>query len=293
MFFPWILCCVLLISNFIFILKILFMKKDLEEISIEFRNCLKQRTNNLITISTRDYHIRKVADEINIGLRQLREQRHKYMSSDQELKDAVTNISHDLKTPLTAICGYLDLLEREAKSDTVDFYIEQIQNRTECIRQLTEEMFRYSVIVSSQEDNREDVILNNVLEENLLSHYGTFTKRDIEPVVEIPDIPIHCYINLTAFNRIVGNILSNALKYSDGDLSVKLYTDGTISFRNSAKDLTPVMVERLFDRFYTVETGRNSTGLGLSVAKVLTERMGGQIKAVYEKEKLTICIKFK
>lgn len=268
-------------------------QKDLEGISIEFRNCLKEKTNSPITISTQDYHIKKVAAEINIGLRELRTYRQRYMNSDQELKEAVTNISHDLKTPLTAIYGYLDLLERETKPDIVDFYIEQIYNRTECIKQLTEEMFRYSVITSSQEGNREDIILNNALEENLLSYYATFTERGIEPIVEIPNIPIHCYINLTDFNRIVGNILSNALKYSNGDLFIKLCTDGTILFRNSAEELTPVMVERLFDRFYTVETGRNSTGLGLSIAKFLTERMSGQIKAVYEKEKLTISIKFK
>ncbi len=95
------------------------------------------------------------------------------------------------------------------------------------------------------------------------------------------------------FLLIVSNILSNVLKYSDQDLFVQLYSDGTITFTNSAKNLTPVMVERLFDRFYTVETGQNSTGLGLSIAKALVERIGGQIQAVYEDQKLTIVLKFR
>ena len=161
------------------------------------------------------------------------------------------------------------------------------------MKQLTEELFRYSVITSTWEKNSQDVVLNKALEECLLAYCGAFAQQNIEPTVEIPNRAVHCRIDLAAFNRIVGNILSNVLKYSDGDLNVKLYADGTILFTNSAKDLTPVMVERLFDRFYTVETGRNSTGLGLSIAKLLTERTGGQISAVYEEGKLTISLRFK
>ena len=89
---------------------------------------------------------------------------------------------------------------------------------------------------------------------------------------------------------IVSNILSNILKYSDGDLYVKLHINGMITFTNSARNLTPVIVERLFDRFYTVETGQNSTGLGLSIAKTLVEQMGGKIKATYQDNKLTISL---
>lgn len=293
MSFSWILCGILLILNFILVLKILFIKKDLDELVIEFRNCLKKETNNLLTLPTHDYHVRKIASEINSELKLLRKQRHSYMNGDRELKEAVTNISHDLRTPLTAIYGYLDLLESEDKSEDVKFYIDQIQNRTDAMKQLTEELFRYSVITSTWEENSEDIVLNKALEECLLAYCGAFAKQNIEPTVEIPNRAVHCRIDLAAFNRIVGNILSNVLKYSDGDLDVKLYADGTILFTNSAKDLTPVMVERLFDRFYTVETGRNSTGLGLSIAKLLTERTGGQISAVYEEGKLTISLRFK
>ena len=293
MSFSWILCGILLILNFILVLKILFVKKDLDELVIEFRNCLKKETNNLLTLPTHDYHVRKIASEINSELKLLRKQRHSYMNGDRELKEAVTNISHDLRTPLTAIYGYLDLLESEDKSEDVKFYIDQIQNRTDTMKQLTEELFRYSVITSTWEKNSQDVVLNKALEECLLAYCGAFAQQNIEPTVEIPNRAVHCRIDLAAFNRIVGNILSNVLKYSDGDLNVKLYADGTILFTNSAKDLTPVMVERLFDRFYTVETGRNSTGLGLSIAKLLTERTGGQISAVYEEGKLTISLRFK
>ena len=267
MVFLWVLCCLLLISNALWVLKILLMKKDLKGLAAQFRDYLNKETNSLLTIPTRDRHIRKIAAEINTGLRNLR-------------------------TPITAIYGYLDLLEHEEDAETVKFYIGQIQNRTDCLRQLTEELFRYSVIVSSWQGVCEEAVLNRILEESLLACYGEFAQKGIEPVIEIAEVLVHCRIDRPAFDRIVSNILSNVLKYSDGDLRVRLDADGTICFTNSAKNLTPVMVERLFDRFYTIETGRNSTGLGLSIAKVLTERIGGKIEAVYTDGKLTISLRF-
>ena len=186
----------------------------------------------------------------------------------------------------------MELLKDENDLTAIKSYISLIQNRVSCLKQLSEELFCYSVVTSSWVATQENVILNKALEENLLAFYGTFKKRKIEPVIEIPDTFIPCYIDLPAFNRIVSNILSNVLKYSEGDLYVKLYANGLITFTNSARSLTPVMVERLFDRFYTVETGqKNSTGLGLSIAKTLVDQMGGEIQATYQDKKLTIALK--
>ena len=260
MVIPWFLCGFLLCISVLLVLKLYLMKKDLNNLSIEFRNNLESDTNNLLTVSTCDRDVRKLVAEINIGIEQLRYHRHRYMNGDRELKEAITNISHDLRTPLTGICGYLELLKDENDLTAIKSYISLIQNKA--------------------------------LEENLLAFYGAFKKRKIEPVIEIPDTFIPCYIDLPAFNRIVSNILSNVLKYSEGDLYVKLYANGLITFTNSARSLTPVMVERLFDRFYTVETGqKNSTGLGLSIAKTLVDQMGGEIQATYQDKKLTIALK--
>ena len=157
----WLLGCLFLISNTLWILKILLMKKDLDSLAIQLRDYLKRETNSLLTIPTHDRHIQKVAAEINEGLKQLRQQRNQYMNGDRELKDAVTNISHDLRTPITAIFGYLDLLEHEQDEGTIRLYIEQIQNRVECLKQLTEELFRYSVIASSWQSTYQDIINRN------------------------------------------------------------------------------------------------------------------------------------
>ena len=96
--------------------------------------------------------MRRLTESINRELRSLRRERRRFQQGDLELKEAVTNISHDLRTPLTAICGYLDLLEQEEKSQNVQRYLSQIEDRTMALRQLTEELFCYSVLSCAQED---------------------------------------------------------------------------------------------------------------------------------------------
>lgn len=289
---PWILCAILLIAVLLLLAKIHVMRRSMAELCAQFRDRLSKDTNNLLYISSQDQRLRLLAREINIQLRLLRRQRRQYLNGDLELKNAVTNISHDLRTPLTAICGYLQLLEQEEKSEAVSSYIRQIENRTAVLKSLTEEFFRYSVLTSEEELSPSEVVLNHVLEESLVSNYGALTARHITPELSITEIPVHRTLDASALGRIFENIISNALKYSDGNLSVSLTEKGAITFANRAKGLTPVMAERLFDRFYTVETGSSSTGLGLSIARLLTERMGGTIRAGYTNGILSIHLYF-
>ena len=206
----------------------------------------------------------------------------------------MTNISHDLRTPLTAICGYMDLLEQEEKSESVARYLSLIANRTEALKQLTEELFRYSVILSTKDEMEpEAVSLNGVLEESIAGLYGALVGRGITPVISMPEKKIERKLNKAALSRVFNNILSNALKYSDGDLEITLQEDGGIIFANTASGLNEVQVGKLFDRFFTVEAARNSSGLGLSIAKTLVEHMGGSITARLEEQKLKIVINFK
>lgn len=274
------------------IIKVYFLRKSTKEIAEAFHARLTADTNTLVDISTRDHYMRKLAAEINVQLRLLQKERHRYQQGDLELKEAVTNISHDLRTPLTAINGYLELLEHEEKSETVLRYLSQIQNRIEALKNLTEELFRYSVVTSSQDlkPKRMDVV--QALEESLLSFYAVMQEKNIQPEISIPDEPIYRELDAGAVNRIFSNIISNALKYSDGDFSVEMDKNGNITFSNTAHNLDAIMVGRLFDRFYTVEVSRNSTGLGLSIAKMLIERMGGSIEASFNNDKLQIKIAF-
>ena len=273
-------------------IKIYLMEKSVREIMEAFADRLKTDTNILIDISSRDKNMRELADRINTELRLLRKERRCYQQGDQELKDSVTNISHDLRTPLTAICGYLNLLKHEEKSAAVDEYLAQVQNRVDVMISLTEEMFRYSIAASSYELKRERINVISVLGESLLSFYGMMQEKGIQPVIAMPEEPVWRMLDVSALNRIFSNIISNALKHSDGDLFVDMKENGTITFSNTAQTLNSVIVGRLFERFYTVGTNYYSTGLGLSIAKLLTERMGGQISAEYKGEMLYITVQF-
>jgi signal transduction histidine kinase len=236
--------------------------------------------------------VRHLASEIAKQLTELRRQRRQYINGDGELKEAVTNISHDLRTPLTAICGYLDLLETEEMTDNTRRYVEQIANRTEALKALTEELFRYSVISSVSGLNYEKINVGRVLEDTLISFYGAFEQKNITPNISLPDGVIIRSLDKSALSRIFGNIISNAVKYSDGDFSVTMTDAGEITFSNTASHLSSVDVGKLFDRFYTVDSARKSTGLGLSIAKLLTERMCGCISADYKGNILSITICF-
>lgn len=283
---------ILLLVIFVLLIKIHFLRKSAKEIGEAFQNRVAEDTNTLIDVSTRDPYIRGLASEINVQLRLLRKERRRFQQGDRELKEAVTNISHDLRTPLTAISGYLDLLERESHNEKTERYLAQIRNRTEALKTLTEELFRYSVVTSSQELKPERLDVVRALEESLLSYYAVLEERGIQPQITLPEEPVWRELDPGALNRIFSNILSNSLKYSDGDLTVTMDGDGRVTFGNTAKNLDAVSVGRLFDRFYTVEAGRNSTGLGLSIAKILTERMGGSLEAVLSEGTLKLILTF-
>lgn len=274
-------------------IKIHYMQKSADEITAAFSDRIKTDTNTLIDISGGNRHMRRLAKNINDELKKLRADRRKFLQGDNELKEAVTNISHDLRTPLTAICGYLDLLEKEEKSPDAQRYLKIITERTEVLKQLTTELFQYSVIISTFDKKEpEPVELNSILEESLAAHYAVITQANLMPQISFTENKIVCLLNKNALLRIFQNIISNAVKYSDGDLIISLSDDGEITFSNHAETLDDVQVGKLFDRFYTVETAEKSTGLGLSIARVLTCQMNGTITADFKNNMLSIHIKF-
>src|SRR5699024_10119537 len=151
-------------------------------------------------------------------------------------------------------------------------YIRVIRERTEALRQLTEELFRYSVLATASDSTSpEPVFLNLLLEESVSAHYAALKQRRNTPRVSLPGSNVIMFLNRHACSRIFGNLISNAIKYSDGDLDITLGEDGAITFSNHAAHLDEIQAGRLFDRFYTVETASaGSTGLGLSIARALT-----------------------
>ncbi len=284
--------CLLSAALLLSVRKILVLKKGLNEIMNTLEEITRNDTNLLLTVSSRDPWLLRLARQLNLQLERVGEARRNYQHGDLELKEAVTNISHDLRTPLTAVSGYLELLEKESHSPKTLRYLEIIHTRVTDMKALTEELFRYSIAISAPETVRNPISLNRTLEESLLSFHAVMSQKGIRPNVSFPSSPVIRRLDQASLSRIFNNIMSNALKYSDGDFEVTLTPDGTITFSNTAGNLNPVLTAKLFDRFYTVTTTRDSTGLGLSIAKHLTQRLGGNIAAEYRHGKLMITINF-
>lgn len=288
-----VLTGLLALCTLVLLLRLTALRHSLREVAEELEEKLQTDTNTLISLSTGDRAAMAMAARINRQLRMLRKERLRLQNGDNALKAAVTNVSHDLRTPLTAICGYLDLLEQEPHSPRGKRYLAVIRERTDAMRTMTEELFRYSVVTAATDElNREPVCLNHVLEQSLAGFYSALSACGITPEIQLAETAVVRELDAAALRRIFDNILSNAAKYSDGDLVVRLMPDGAVTFTNSARSLNRVQAERLFDRFFTVETASGSTGLGLSIARLLTEKMGGSIDAAYSDGRLTIRVAF-
>lgn len=286
-----IVCIALAIVVVFLLIKIALMRKSMSEIASSLDTILDGDTNAVITVASGDKCIKGLAARLNTELRGLRARRIKYENGDRELKEAVTNISHDLRTPLTAILGHLELLEQEEKSESVKKSLDIIENRAQALKELTEELFQYTVILAQDKLTLEPIDLREVLEESILSFYGAMKEAEIVPELAISENSVVRQSNRVAMSRVFGNIIGNALKYSDGDFSVELRDDGQIIFKNHARSLDKLRVEKLFDRFYTVQEARGSTGLGLSIARSLVEQLGGSIRAEYEDGVLKIVVR--
>ena len=287
-----ILVFFLLVIIFALLLKIFYMRKAIREIKRGFSEKLYTDTNTPIMLSSHDKLVSSLANDINVELKELQKQKHCYIQGDKELKNAITNISHDLRTPLTTICGYLSLLDKEEKSEHIARQLSIIKNRTFALKQLAEELFRYTTIISDTENSvYTETVINNVLEDCISSYYAMFKEKGITPNINLCEQKIVRSVDKTALLRIFNNVIDNAIKYSEGDLIISLFENGKIVFSNHTSDLNEIQIGKLFDRFYTVNTARKSTGLGLSIAKALIEKMDGNISADYSNNVLSIIIK--
>lgn len=273
-------------------IKVVLLRKSARVLRQELLRRRNEETNTLLSLPSRDREMRLLTSTLNQELRSLRQDRLRYQQGDRELKDAVAGISHDLRTPLTAISGYLELLKSQQLPPDATRYLEQVESRTQSMKRLTEELFQYSVAASTEKLELQPVDLGRALEETLLAFCGALESRGITPEIHLTEKKVIRYLDPGALNRVLGNLLTNAFKYSAGDLSVTLDESGRIAVSNSAPQLDPITTGRLFDRFYTVEAAKNSTGLGLSIAKALTERMGGRIWAEFSQGRLTLLVEW-
>lgn len=290
-FYLFVIASIIIIA---LIIKIFVMKNAIKEIEEKFDFIIESDTNNLITISTNDIDLKQLAKRINQNLKKIRELEIQYNQGNEELKRSITNISHDLRTPLTAIRGYLDLIEHKNLTEKQENYLLFIDEKVKILTDLTEQLFDFSKSLDSYQDiKKQNVVLNSVLEETICASYDLFIQHNINPKIYMTKEKIIKQIDENMLKRIFENIISNEIKYSDEFIEIKLTKSGKIIFRNQTKKLDRTTVEKIFDRYYTVENAKKSTGIGLSIAKQLVELNNGTISANYDDGYLIIEIYFK
>lgn len=280
---------ILIIIIFILFLKEIFLKKSLNDIINQMQEKLKSDTNTIITINSNNKQIQYFANNLNKELISLRKQKLQYENGNQELKKSITNISHDLRTPLTAISGYTDLLQEEELTEKQFQYVKVINNKTKELIDLTEQLFNFTKILDVEKEiKKENLCINDILEETIASFYKIFKEKNIIPNIQITKKKIFKNVDKIMIVRIFENLISNSIKYSDKDCNIKLNEDGKIIFFNKASKLDVTTIQKIFDRYYTVENAKNNSGVGLSIAKQLVEMNEGTIIAKYIKNILYI-----
>lgn len=283
-----------IIINTILFLKIWAMRVTLKELAQDYRERVTLDSDTLIGVSSRDKRIRELASAINDTIGEMRQAFHKYRRGDKNVRNVITNVAHDIRTPLTAICGYLELAERLDKSPELEEYLGIIGERAQHMKSLTNDLFEYMVINDMDvPEESQDVNINKAIEDSVMSFYPSFIEKNIKPEINISEKIIIRKLYPSYVERIISNLISNAVKYSEGDMEITLSDEGVFSIANTCGSLDKVQVEKLFDRFYTVESGSAvSTGIGLSIVRSFAEKMNCPIKAEYEEGRLIITLEF-
>lgn len=284
------ICLLLTVALIVLIIKVILLRRAFREIGTQVKDHLDGTNSSAFQLSTSDSDARKLANELNSELQQLHAERISLKDGDKRMKANVTAISHDLRTPLTAINSYVDLLDGEKDENKRKEYLERIKDRTSELKDMTADLFKYSVSADTQYDSQlsvEDIDLKQIIETSLISFYNEFSSKGITPHTDFPAGKVIINCNRKTLMRIFDNVFSNAAKYA-ASLSVRLTEEGVVTVTNDAPELTSVQVSKMFDKYYTVSDGSGSTGLGLSIAKELVGQLGGDIKARLNEGRLTI-----
>ena len=243
------------------------------------------------------------AEQLLAGLNDLLELRQQeradYRRKEQQLRRQIANVSHDLRTPLTSILGYLQLLEQEDLSpEKREEYFQIVEGRARTLQSFIASFYDLSRIEGGELPlEREQVDLRRALSDQLAASYGQIEEAGLDMEVELADGLPPVWADSGAAARIFSNLLTNALRHGKDALSVRLYRAGNVivsAFSNRAEGLTAEDAAHVFERFYTADKMRTgqSTGLGLAIVKALAERMGHTVAARWEDGVFTIEVRW-
>lgn len=297
---------VLYVSIFIFIIAVLLLtrlfalKKEVKKISKQLEKYNDRKTNKKIEMALFDKNMEKLGLEINKLIDLYVAENRKRIRYENEQKQAIANMSHDLRTPLTSILGYIQMAEEEdVTADERKELLSIANKRAKRLETLLKDFFELSIIESTDHHLKsEQINLRNLTIDVLISFYDRFQEINMEPTIHIPEKDVFIIADESAVTRVIENLLSNAIVHSDGNIIISLEEQGStvkLSVRNDAYSLTDEDARLIFDRFYKADRSRSgkSTGLGLSIVKSFMEKMSGKVTGHLNEGQLIIICEWK
>ena len=210
-------------------LRVVAINNEIDYISRDFGDILEKDTNILLSLSSGERSLKRLVDSLNKEIKVLLSLKREYSKGIFDIKKSAENIAHDIRTPLTAVKGYVNLLEKEDLSEEGRKYLEIIKSRVDYMKDMTEELFLSLSMKSRGVVTLSDIDAKSILEEALVSYLVEFEKKDIIPRVVTPKDKVIIKADSKALYRIYVNIISNALKYGEGDFVVEIENSGKMT----------------------------------------------------------------
>ncbi|MCK1997933.1 HAMP domain-containing histidine kinase [Psychrobacillus psychrodurans] len=266
--------------------RLYFLQKEIKRATRQLSDLNKDITDKKVDIRFFDRDIEKLAKEINNQIDLTKKAKAEKSLTENELKQAISYISHDIRTPMTSILGYMQLLESDEITPEIrKEYTSIVKNSAGRLKVLLEDFFELSIIAQADYPVKIEVIkLNHLIVEVLVAFYEEFNKGNIEPTITIPDHDIIITADPSAVKRVIENLVVNAIRHSSEHVTIqleKLNTSILLTISNSVTQLSEQDLHHMFDRFYKADQTRTGkgTGLGLPIAKSLMGKMNGNLTA--------------
>lgn len=274
------------------------LKREIKKLSRQIDRLAKGETEKILDISLVDRDLEDLAGALNRYYSTQRGTVASALRHEEYLKESIANISHDLRTPLTVITGHLQMLERTELDDGQRQRVDTALHKAERMKKLIGAFYELSLLENGNREPQEEKInLTNMLMDFLTENAPILEKQHIQPEVTLPEQSVFLYSDRGMMERILQNLLTNAVRYSDGQIRIRVGRENEkiiLFMDNTVRDTSGIDTERIFERFYTGDHSRHneSTGLGLSIVKILVEKMGGKVSASVCDGLLSIKVEF-
>lgn len=278
-------------------IKYIQLKRQIRLLSEQMVDLANGHSEKMLDISLVDKDLEQLAGILNQYNAKQRQRVAGAIRHETHLKEAVANISHDLRTPLTVILGHLQLLRKEVLTDAQAQRIETIFYKAERMKALVQSFYDLSVLEAETiTPQREKLNLSNLLIDLIAENAPALEARGLSPEIDLPTCSVYLYTDRRMMERILQNLLSNAIQYASGTVTMRLQQNdvcgAVFTIANSIDLHAAIDTERLFERFYTGDQSRHhgGTGVGLAIVKLLTEQLGGHVSANCTENMLSITL---